>query len=197
MENIEEVLNKYNIKNYTINKDGSVNLTSDVSFFNKDIDKIPFNIKSSTGIIDFSYNNLTSLEGCPEVAHSIFFSRNKIKEIDCVPMESKLLSLSNNEIEELNFPEGFNSGEIILRHNKIYDLKGIPSSFNGKIFLQYNPIDALFKSKDGSDVNTFNSLNIIKGKKVNLKRLKYFYNIIGSDEIELDLEEIKKYYEIV
>ena len=112
-------------------------------------------------------------------------------------MESKLLSLSNNEIEELNFPEGFNSGEVILRHNKIYDLKGIPSSFNGKIFLQYNPIDTLFKSKDGSDINTFNSLNIIKDKKVNLKRLKYFYNIIGSEEIELDLEEIKKYYEIV
>lgn len=197
MENIEEVLNKYDVKNYTINKDGSVNLTGDVSFFNKGIDKIPFEIKSTTGIIDFSYNNLTSLEGCPEVAHSIFFARNKIKEIDCVPMESKLLSLSNNEIENLNFPEGFNSGEIVLRHNNIYDLKGMPSSFNGKIFLQYNPIATLFKSNDGTDVNTFNSLNIIKDRKVNLKRLKYFYNIIGKEDIELDLEEIEKYYEII
>ena len=40
MKNIEEVLDQYGVKDYSINNDGSVNLTKDITFFKKNLDKI-------------------------------------------------------------------------------------------------------------------------------------------------------------
>ena len=54
---ISNILDSFNIKDYTLNKDGSVNLLKDVSFFRKGIDKIPFKIKKAYGTVDFSFNN--------------------------------------------------------------------------------------------------------------------------------------------
>lgn len=196
MRNIKEVLDQYNVVDYTINNDGSVNLTKDITFFKKNLDKIPFKISIAPRVLDFSFNNITSLEGSPKECNVVFYAMNNISDLTGVPVVSKLLSLSNNKLEKLNFPKGFKTDELLLNHNNIYELTGIPSDFSGKIFLNQNPIATCFKTNDGKDVHVFNSLKIIKDKKVNLKRLKYFNDIIKNDK-PIDLDEIKKYYEII
>tara|TARA_Y100000389_G_scaffold127220_1_gene124559 strand:- start:1053 stop:1643 length:591 start_codon:yes stop_codon:yes gene_type:complete len=196
MKNIEEVLDQYNVVDYSINNDGSVNLTKDITFFKKNLDKIPFNISKAPRVLDFSFNNISSLEGSPEECDTIFYAMNNISDLTGVTITSRLLSLSNNKIEKINFPKEFKTNELLLNHNNIYELTGIPINFNGKIFLNHNPIATCFKTTDGKDVHVFNSLKIIKDKKVNLKRLKYFNDIIKNDK-PIDVEEIKKYYEII
>ena len=196
MKNIKEVLDQYNVVDYSINNDGSVNLTKDITFFKKNLDKIPFNISKAPRILDFSFNNISSLEGSPEECDTIFYAMNNISDLKGITITSRLLSLSNNKIEKLNFPKEFKTDELLLNHNNIYELTGIPINFNGKILLNHNPISTCFKTTDGKDVHVFNSLKIIKDKKVNLKRLKYYNDIIKNDK-PIDLEEIKKYYEII
>lgn len=196
MKNIEEVLDQYNVVDYSINNDGSVNLTKDITFFKKNLDKIPFSVSKAPRILDYSFNNISSLEGSPEECDTIFYAMNNISDLKGITITSRLLSLSNNKIEKLNFPKGFKTDELLLNHNNIYELTGIPINFNGKILLNHNPIETCFKTNDGKDVHIFNSLKIIKDKKVNLKRLKYFNDIIKNDK-PIDLEEIKKYYEII
>ena len=86
-ENIKDICKEYDIINYTINPDGSIDVNGSVYLSYKNLTKLPLNFNKVTG--DFycrdnklttllgspqsvgrnfycSYNNLTSLEGCPK-----------------------------------------------------------------------------------------------------------------------------------
>ncbi len=48
-ENIDEICKKYNITNYTINKDGTIDVNNYVDLENKKLKKLPLNFNKING----------------------------------------------------------------------------------------------------------------------------------------------------
>jgi hypothetical protein len=65
-QEIHNICKVYNIKNYTINPDGSIDVKGDVFLSNKNLDKLPLKFNKVSGVFVCSYNELTSLEGSPK-----------------------------------------------------------------------------------------------------------------------------------
>ena len=62
---IKDLCEIYDIKNYTINPDGLVDVDGDVNLREFQLKKLPFNFGKVTGDFYCFYNNLTSLQGAP------------------------------------------------------------------------------------------------------------------------------------
>ena len=75
-QEIKSWLYKYNITNYTINKDLSVDVNDNVVLSNKNLTKISIKFNKVSGNFFCSYNNLTSLEGCPTTVNGNFYCHN-------------------------------------------------------------------------------------------------------------------------
>ena len=65
LDNIHEICKKYNITNYTINSDGSIDVDGSVNLYGRNLTKLPIKFRNVSGYFDCSYNKLTSLEGSP------------------------------------------------------------------------------------------------------------------------------------
>ena len=64
-QEIHDICKNYNIRNYTINPDGSIDVYGDVFLSNKKLDKLPLKFNYVSGVFVCSNNRLTSLEGSP------------------------------------------------------------------------------------------------------------------------------------
>ncbi len=81
-EEIHNICEKYGIKNYSINLDGSIDVEGSVYLFNMNLDKLPLKFNKVGGYFGCSNNNLTSLEGCPkEVGDTFYCSSNKLTSL--------------------------------------------------------------------------------------------------------------------
>ena len=77
---IKEICDRYNIKNYTINSDGSIDVDGDVSLSNYDLDKMPLKFNKVKGHFVISLLGIETLEGCPEyVGGDFIISLNMIR----------------------------------------------------------------------------------------------------------------------
>ena len=76
VEEIHLICGKYNIKNYTINSDGSIDVEGNVNLYNTNLTKIPLKFNKVSGYFDISSNKLTSLEGSPREVYSYFDCSN-------------------------------------------------------------------------------------------------------------------------
>ena len=83
---ISLICEKYGIKNYTINDDGSIDVNGDVYLSFKDLTELPLTFNKVTGWFDCSYNNLTTLKGCPRwVGSSFICSYNNLTSLEFSP----------------------------------------------------------------------------------------------------------------
>ena len=107
---IQSVCQKYGIRNYTINDDGSIDVNGNVDLRNKQLTKLPLKFGFVSGNFNCSHNQLTTLEGCPRQVGGYFdCSCNKVHKIYSLFTDYKsfLLSLDynyfkgGNEINEL------------------------------------------------------------------------------------------------
>ena len=121
---IEEICKKYGIKNYTINDDESIDVYGNVDLWDKKLKEIPLNFNKVTGNFSCSYNNLTSLEGCPKSIGGKFYCRNN-------PIESIF------NYVDIDFIKAFKSFKVL--NNGVIDLKRLKylmSTFNKPIDLE-------------------------------------------------------------
>ena len=83
-EDINSICKEYNIENYTVNSDGTIDVNGDVRIFKKGGSKvIPLRFGKVTGYFMCDNNKLTSLEGCPkEVGGDFHCSDNKLRRIE-------------------------------------------------------------------------------------------------------------------
>ena len=56
-EDIHKICEKYDIKNYTINGDGSIDVDGDVDLWNKGLDELPLKFNNISGDFICSLNN--------------------------------------------------------------------------------------------------------------------------------------------
>lgn len=106
-EEIHRICKSFEIKNYTINSDGSIDVNGCVELGVYKLDKIPLKFNNVSGYFNISYNNITSLEGCPKYIGGIFYCNyNKLTSLEHFPNKVKYdIMLKNNPLKSL---EGYN-----------------------------------------------------------------------------------------
>ena len=194
---INDFCEKYNIKNYTVNDDGSIDVNGDVDLYGLFLGKLPIRFNKVTGNFNCSHNELKNLEGTPRWIDGYF---------SCV----------NNKLTSLEFGPEYVGNDFVCNFNGLTDLVGSPKQVGGdfscinnklltnpkgcseKIGKEFNchstPIGSIFNYVDQHFLYTFNFYKIIKDDTVNLKRLKYVMDLY---EQRIDLDKIQKYYRIV
>ena len=86
MNSIHDICKKYNIKNYTINDDGSIDVNSNVNLWNKGLTEIPVTFNKVTGWFDCSDNKLTTLKGSPRwVGGGFICYNNRLTSLEFSP----------------------------------------------------------------------------------------------------------------
>ena len=83
---ISLICEKYNITNYTINGDGSIDVNGNVYLYNKELTELPLTFNKVSGYFNCSNNRLTSLKGCPRWVGGFFSCyRNKLTSLEFSP----------------------------------------------------------------------------------------------------------------
>ena len=103
---ISLICKKYNITNYTVNDDGSIDVNGDVFLWNRELTELPLVFNKVTGNFDCDYNNLTSLKGCPRWVGGWFScNKNQLTSLEFSPdyvggsFDCEFNNLTNNYCE--------------------------------------------------------------------------------------------------
>ena len=146
--NEQEILiicKKYNIKNYTINPDGSIDVDGNVNLSYMNLTELPLKFNKVSGYFYCSENNLTSLEGCPnEVGDDFDCSENKLTSLEGCPNEvGGDFDCSNNQLTNLEGSPNYVGGDFYCYENNLTSLEGGPIIINEKFNLSFNPISII------------------------------------------------------
>jgi len=214
---------KYSIKNYTINSDGTVDVDGNVNLFNKGLTKLPLKFGNVSGNFDCSYNQLitleggpksvggdfdcqnnelTTLEGCPKTIRGNFdCSLNKLNALEGCPQSVGRSFLCNNN--QLTTLEGCPQSVGVSFHcsnNLLKDLYGFPEFFGDEFFYYNNIVSEilyLFNIKRlGKVIDLINEYGVIQqdGKLVILDRLEeVFYTLNLEVPKEINLKNYEVY----
>ena len=140
---IDTICKKYNIVNYTINSDNSVDVDGDVNLWDKKLKLIPLNFNIVNGYFDCGNNNLTSLKGCPvRVGNGFYCHRNKLTSLQYSPqyMENGDFSCGWNKIESLQYCTELIRSYFSCSYNKLTSLEHHPTVYGG-FYCQNNQIN--------------------------------------------------------
>jgi hypothetical protein len=218
MNNIDEICEKYNIKNYTINDDGSIDVNGEVVLYEMDLYELPLTFNKVTDYFDCAKNNLTTLKGSPKwIGGDFFCYKNNLTSLEFGPeyVEGSF-NCSNNELTNLVGSPLKIEGSFVCIFNDLTDLTGSPREVGDFFSCRHNyclkspkgcpeklgeeldcfstPLGSIFNDVDQHFLYTFNFYKIIKDDTVNLKRLKYVMNLYDQP---IDLEQIEEYYRLV
>jgi hypothetical protein len=170
-EHVAEICQKYNIRNWSINSEGLVDVNGNVDLSRKRLTKLPLNFGHVGGNFYCSSNQLTNLAGCPHtvsgnfscayniiislegplhtVSGNFLCSSNIITSLEGAPHTVANLYCSSNQLTSLRFaPEV--EGEVSILPNPISD---IPKKYLNKEYLQFivkEQYDWNLYRKDGS-----------------------------------------------
>jgi len=180
-EGVIEVCEKYEIENYIINDDLSIDVDGDVELDSKNLKYLPLKFNYVSGYFTCARNKLKTLKGSPQtVSGSFYCNNNKLKSLEGCPQTV--------------------DGNFICIDNKLTDLEHFPE-VNGIILLiGGNPVNLLvytfINKADSFMIEDFIDYEIVRNRDtVMLDRLKTF--IEGFDLEMPNLEEIKKHYKII
>jgi hypothetical protein len=140
---IDTICKKYNIINYTINSDNSVDVDGKVYFWNKELESIPLNFNIVNGYFECSYNYLTSLKGCPvRVGNWFSCYSNELTSLQYSPqfVENGSFHCDYNKIESLQYCTELIRGDFYCNDNKLISLEHHPTVY-GEFWCRYNQIN--------------------------------------------------------
>ena len=123
---IKNFCKKHCIRNYTIRKDGSVDVANSVDLTFLDLEELPFKFNNILGAFDVSgnrlknFNNcpkvvggffgidsnqLTSLKGCPEHIGKVFYcTDNNISDLDHLPKTFEKIYIISDKLKSISIP---------------------------------------------------------------------------------------------
>ena len=130
-QEIHTICNEYDITNYTINSDESIDVYHHVDLNGKELTKIPIKFNNVYGYFTCSYNYLTSLENSPKwIKESFFCIENRLTSLEGCPISDGDYYFNNNPLESL---DGFNGNynrlschnrdNLIKKHKRKHKLK--------------------------------------------------------------------------
>ena len=198
-EDIDSICKKFDIKNYTINEDSTIDVDGNVYLRNKGLTKIPLKFGKVSGYFDCSFNKLISLSGAPLSVGGYFScSSNQLKSLSGAPLSvGGNFSCSYNQLKSLDGISEKISGAIYCTNNQLRDVKGVKDGWLGEFDVRGNPVYEIFKlfPKDKWDevIEILNEYEVIRdnGNLVILQRLEQVFLELGLEVPEI--EEIKGY----
>jgi len=190
---IHNICKKYKIENY-INSDMSISVDGSVDLSDKNLKSIPITFKEVTGDFYCGYNQLTSLEGCPETVGGYFSCHsNRLTSLKYCPETVGGFSCSHNQLTSLKYcPETVSDG-FECRNNQLTNFDGLPEFFERPITLYGNPVDEVYNlfNRDPRCIYWIREFGAIQGDEVVRDRLEEVYHTLGMD-IPKDIV-LKKY----
>ena len=220
-EEVIEACERYEIKNYTINDDLSIDVNDDVNLAYKNLEHLPLKFNYVHGGFQCNRNKLKSLEGCPKTVGGDFVCYgNKLKSLEGCPQSvGGDFYCFTNDIETLKGSPQTVDGDFYCFDNNLVSLEGCPQTVDnfdcsdnklrdleyfpevsGDVYTEENTVNLLvytfIKNADNFMIEDFNDYEIVRNRDtVMLDRLQAF---IKDNDLEMpDLEEIKKEYKII
>jgi hypothetical protein len=179
-EEVIQVCKRYDIKNYTINDDLSIDVDGNVNLTSNGLEYLPLKFNYVGGGFSCSNNRLKTLEGCPQTVGGNFYcNNNKLVSLEgCPQTVGGYFYCTNNKLKDLEyFPEV--SGNVYIKGNTVY-------------LLIYTFID----NADIFMIEDFVDYEVVRNRDtVMLDRLQTF---IRDNDLEMpDLDKIKEHYKII
>ena len=136
---IHELCKKYGIKNYTINN-GLVDVDGDVKLSNKNLKKIPIKFGNVIGHFKCYNNQLTSLEGAPQLVGGHFgCSGNQLITLEGAPESvGGDFDCDNNQLTSLEGAPKSVGGDFYCPDNNIFKLDFVPN-YKGVLYISMTP----------------------------------------------------------
>jgi hypothetical protein len=197
MNNIDEICEKYNIKNYTINDDGSIDVNDSVILCQFELTELPLLFNKVTGGFDCNINKLTTLKGSPKwIGGNFGCMYNNLTSLEFGPeYVSGYFTCINNDLSDLvGSPKQVDGNFNCINNGKLTNPKGCSEKIGGLFYCSKTRLGSIFNEVDQHFLYTFNFYKIIKDNTVNLKRLKYVMDLYDKP---INLNRIEKYYRIV
>jgi len=165
---IEDICKTYDITNYTINTDGSIDVHESVYINGWDLDEIPLNFNKVEGLFYCDSNQLTSLEGCPNwVGQDFTCNNNELTNLEFAPKYvGGNFWCNNNKLTSLEFSPEFIGFDYDCNDNELTTLDGSPEKVNGKFDCSWNKLTDLKgcpKSIGGRFGSRTNQLTSLEG----------------------------------
>ena len=120
--NIVDICKQYNISNYVVNSDGTIDIDVDyVDLSYQNLTKLPIKFNKVNGYFDCSNNRLTSLEGSPKEINGDF-------------------NCCNNYLTSFEFAPKIIRGYFNCQYNNIKSFEYFPSFVKSYFWCDDNPI---------------------------------------------------------
>ncbi len=141
---IHSICEKYNISNYTINVDGSINVDGDVDLTNKKLTKLPLKFGRVTGDFDCSRNYLTSLEGSPSYVYYFGCHQNNLTSLEGGPeIIGSSFNCNDNQLTSLKGSPKEVGGYFSCSYNQLTSLEGCPTEIGDDFHIHNNKLTTL------------------------------------------------------
>ena len=170
-QEIKDLCSEYEIKNYQIRDDGSIDASGTINLERKlgDLKQLPLTFNEVIRYFDCSNNNLTTLEGVPKKVGSNFWCNyNKLTSLEHSPkiVEGDFGCWENNNLTSLEgLEDTYISRDFIITNcNNLYSLKGFPRKVGG-FKCSVTPIKPIYNTfiqkPDPEAISRFNRLRVI------------------------------------
>ena len=196
-EEIHELCRKYNIKNYTINEDKSIDVDDNVYLVDYGLTKLPLKFRNVSGVFDCYDNKLTTLEGAPKTVDGYFScGLNNLETLEGAPKTvDNYFDCSKNNLKTLEGSPRRVSGDFYCSYNKnLMSLEGISSTIHGIFNCYDTPVFYFWKeflNKDKSLIDSFvEEWDVIHEDTVIIEVLEGWMKDNNINK-EIDIEKIK------
>ena len=131
---IHSICREYEIDDYTINSDGSIDVEVNVELLKCDLYELPLTFNKVGGTFDCSDNNLTSLKGSPKwVGGSFYCNDNDLGDLKHAPEYiGEHFHCGNNKLTDLKGGPKYVGRDYYCDNNKLTSLSGSPKSVGGR-----------------------------------------------------------------
>jgi Leucine-rich repeat (LRR) protein len=144
-ERIDKICKSYELRNYTINRDGSVDVSGNVIFGNRNLERIPLQFRHVSGFFLCNGNKLTSLEGCPiTVGKGFSCEHNFLKSLEGCPKEVGLFCHCSNNFLTTPMYSPKKTHSLDLHHNMLISLIGLTGNITDQLLLHKNNLPKIF-----------------------------------------------------
>jgi hypothetical protein len=122
------ICQKWDIKNWSVNADGTIDVDGDVWLVSKGLKELPLKFGKVSGHFNCHDNELTTLEGSPrEVGRDFYCGNNKLTTLEGGPNKvGDSFICANNKLTGLEGAPSYVGGDFSCVHNKLVNLKGSP-----------------------------------------------------------------------
>jgi hypothetical protein len=160
-----EICDKYGIKNYTINDDGTVDVDGSVNLSNKGLTELPLKFNKVSSHFYCHDNQLTSLIGSPLIVGNGFYC-------------------NNNRLKSLVGAPEYVGGDFKCKNNHLTTLEGCPTKIGGEFHFYGNPVYEIWKLIDDKEyLEIFLDYDMIEGNNLILVKLNDILDMMGKPPV--------------